>query len=335
MPQIAGMPNERAMIATWLVAPPLVVQKPRTRVAVDRGDVGGRQILGHQDGVLRDFDLLLLDPGEQAEDAPADIADVGGALAQQGIVEAFQLLGVAGEGFPPRIRGAGAAGDAVERQIDEVGVFEKFLVGVEDLRLGGVAHVPLQLLDLGAGLGQGGVELAALVGGCAAFLLHFDHVVAVLEDPADGETGGGRDAGDLVGVGRRRRGPVPPAPFGGGLRFLAGLLAAAVRYQGGQGRDRLVGVGAGRLDRDDIALLGGQAHDRDQGLGVDLVVAPDQLDLGTEGLRRRRPARRPAGRAVRRGSAGECRRTAPRLRVAAASATVIPAEPVLPLRLRP
>ena len=148
-------------------------------------------------------------------------------------------------------------------------------------------HVPLQFLDLGAGLGEGGVELAALVGGCAAFLVHLDHVVAVLEDPADGEAGGGRDAGDLVGVGRDgagRRG----RRFGGGLRFLAGLLAAAFRYQGGQGRDRLVGVGAGRLDRDDIALLGGQAHDRDQGLGVDLVVAPDQLNLGAEGLRRRR-----------------------------------------------
>ena len=287
MPQIAGMPNERAMIATWLVAPPLVVQKPRTRVAVDRGDVGGRQVLGDQDGVLRHFDPLLLDPGEQAQDPPADVADVGRALAEQGIVEAFQLLGVAGERLPPRIGGAGAAGYAVERQIDEVGVFEKLLVGVEDLRLGGVAHMPLQFLDLGAGLGKGGVELAALVGGCAAFLVHFDHVMAVLEDPADGEAGGGRDAGDLVGVGRdgagrfRRR-------CGGGLRLFAGLLAAAFRYQGSQGRDRLVGVGAGRLDRDDIALLGGQAHDRDQGLGVDLVVAPDQLNLGAEGLRRRR-----------------------------------------------
>ena len=176
--------------------------------AVDRGDVGGSQVFGDQDGVLRDFDLLLLDPGEQAEDAPADIADVGGALAQQGIVEAFQLLGVAGEGFAPGIGGAGAARYAVERQIDEVGVFEEFLVGVQDLRLGGVAHVPLQLFDLGAGLGQGGVELAALVGGGAALLVHFDHVVAVLEDLADGETGGGRDAGDLVGVGRRRRGLV-------------------------------------------------------------------------------------------------------------------------------
>ena len=49
--------------------------------AVDRGDVGGRQILGDQNGILRNFDLLLLDAGEQAEDTPADIADVGGALA--------------------------------------------------------------------------------------------------------------------------------------------------------------------------------------------------------------------------------------------------------------
>ena len=124
------------------------------------------------------------------------------------------------------------------------------------------------------------VELAALVGGCAAFLLHFDHVMAVLEDPADGEAGGGRDAGDLVGIGRDGAGRLPP-PFGGGLRCLAGLLAAALRYQGRQGGHGLVGVGAGRLHRDDIALLGGQAHDRDQGLGVDLVVAPDQLNLGS------------------------------------------------------
>ena len=110
--------------------------------------------------------------------------------------------------------------------------------------------------------------------------------------------------------------------FGGGLRFLAGLLAAAVRYQGSQGCYRLVGVGAGRLDRDDIALLGGQAHDRDQGLGVDLVVAPDQLDLGTEGLRRR--ASTAAGRACSpawfgRGMPSDAT-SAP---VAAASATVI------------
>ena len=175
-------------------------------LAVDRGDVGRRQILGHQDGVLRHFDPLLLDPGEQAQDPPADIADVGRALAEQGIVQAFQLLGVAGERLPPRIGGAGASGYAVERQIDKVGVLQKLLVGVEDLRLGGVAHMPLQFLDLGAGLGKGGVELAALVGGCAAFLLHFDHVMAVLEDPADREAGGGRDAGDLVGVGRHGAG---------------------------------------------------------------------------------------------------------------------------------
>ena len=71
------------------------------------------------------------------------------------------------------------------------------------------------------------------------------------------------------------------AVVGGGLRRFAGLLAAAFRYQGCQGRDRLVGVRAGRLHRDDFALLGGQAHDRDQGLGVYLVVAPEQLNLGS------------------------------------------------------
>ena len=169
---------------------------------VDRGDIGGGQVLGDQDGVLRDFDPLLLDPGEQAQDPPADVADVGGALAEQGIVEAFQLLGVAGEGFPPRIGGAGAARDAVERQIERSGSSRSSLWASRIFALEGSLHVPLQFLDLGAGLGQGGVELAALVGGCAAFLVHFDHVVAVLEDLADGETGRGRDAGDLVGVGR-------------------------------------------------------------------------------------------------------------------------------------
>ena len=170
-------------------------------LAVDRGDVGRGQILGHQDGVLRHFDPVLLHPGEETQDAPADIADVGGAFAEQGIVQAFQLLGVAGVRLPPCVRGAGASGNTVERQIEEVGVFEKLLVGVQDLRLGGVAHVPLQFLDLGARLGEGAVELAAFVGGGAAFLVHLDHVMAVLENPADGEAGGGRDAGDLVGIG--------------------------------------------------------------------------------------------------------------------------------------
>ena len=95
MPASAGMPSERARIATCEVAPPRVVQKPTTRVRSSAAVSDGvrssamRMVFGGYSGCAD------VGAGEQREHAQADVAHVVGALREQLVAQ---------RGEPVRVR---------------------------------------------------------------------------------------------------------------------------------------------------------------------------------------------------------------------------------------
>ena len=133
-PTAAGRPSARARIAACAVAEPWAVAIPRTssgsRPAASAGVSSPARTMPGSVGPGR---LLARDGGD---DAAPDVEHVGGALAQQRLVEPAVERGHLLGGVVPRALGGGAARDGLVGGLEQRLVVEQGEVGVEDRRLG-------------------------------------------------------------------------------------------------------------------------------------------------------------------------------------------------------
>lgn len=139
-------------MALWAVAPPRAVDAGDAR-RVEARHIRRADFVHHQDvGFVRFLDGF--DTAQLRQHTATDVAQVGGALGEQGVLQRFLLLG---GGFDHAHPGGFGAFTLLEAGVDVVGQFrvvEHFLVGDENLadRLGLAAFD--QALDIAAHIGQ-------------------------------------------------------------------------------------------------------------------------------------------------------------------------------------
>ena len=132
MPASAGMPSERARIATCDVAPPRVVQKPITRVRSSAAVSEGVRSSAIENRVRRILGRPFFTPGENPEHAQTDVAQIVRALREQSITQRRESIGVSRDRFLPAERRALSFGDRRIDDLEQIRIFEQLLVRGED-----------------------------------------------------------------------------------------------------------------------------------------------------------------------------------------------------------
>ncbi len=292
MPATAGRSSERARMATCEVAPPATVAEAQHLLGVELGGVRRGEVLGDQNGARRDPRLLHRRSGEDPQDAPAHVPQVDGTPGHDRVPELGQALRMGGVGPLPREGRALALGDGALGDVEQVGVLQELLVGGEDGRLLGIRlglQLRLKLLQLVLAPVHGVLELAALLARIRiADLRDPDLLPAQLVDLAHAEARRCGDAEEQVGViarGARRRGIGRVRLCGGrGLGGPAARVAEPRRQLRQDGRDGLLRVRPFGDHHHLVAEADLDPHDGDHALGVGLVLAPLEQDLGLETL---------------------------------------------------
>ena len=279
--------------------------------AIHAGGVGGREFLGHQNGVSRWLLPFRFRAGQQGQHPPAHVAQVVGAGRQQFVAQAGQPVGMSGESAMPGEFGALALGQRRMGDVQQVGVVQQFLMGGEDGGLVGGAltvQARLQGFQLHVGLIDRLVQPVALLLRIAlGGFVDLNLLMPDLEHFADRQPWRGGHTEQQVRVFRTRarggRGAGRNFDAGRGRRGFATFVAQPFPQQRGQRFDRCFGVvtlgGQGHF----VAVADFQTHDRDHALGVDRLIAFLDADLGLELLGEIGQHRRRAG--VQAGGVGD------------------------------
>jgi hypothetical protein len=104
---------------------------PRQHLARDIGDLHGAELVADQDGVGHVLDRRRGQLLQMGQDAATQIADVGGALAQVGIVHVVEHLRVLGDGLAQGTGRPVARADPREGPVDQGVALEHQAPGVE------------------------------------------------------------------------------------------------------------------------------------------------------------------------------------------------------------
>jgi hypothetical protein len=124
-------------MALWAVAPPRAVRMPATRAGSRRATSDGpTSSITRMYGCSGSLGVSI--PTQLRQHAPADVAQIGGALGEQRVLQRFLLFGRRFDHRHPRRFGAFALLEAGVDFIGQFRVVEHFLVGDENLadRLG-------------------------------------------------------------------------------------------------------------------------------------------------------------------------------------------------------
>ena len=246
---------------------PVRVQRRRRRGVELPHDEDRGRTLG-RDGVLG-----RAGSGQCGEHPLPHAADVLGARPQVGVVHRLELSAQRGEPVLPR-RGRGrAGGDAGGDRLDQAGVDEQGLVGLEDgaHRAGAPGGGTAQCGQLGECAGDGRVRAPLLLGRPARPVAGEVDRAAPHHRRAEGDvaarSGGGRHGHD------RRTG----RPGGRRGRLVGGPVAPGVRGQRPHRLGQRLGAGSGRLEAQPVALPDGERHEPGEAAGVDRTAARAQV----------------------------------------------------------
>lgn len=110
--------------------------KPQHLGRVEAGGLRGGQLLGNQDGLLRQIPGAVLDPEDQLEDPLANIRHIGGTLGQQWAAGLLEQCSGGESGAVPGEGRALALGQQTVGVFQQGRVFEQFLMGTKNLCLG-------------------------------------------------------------------------------------------------------------------------------------------------------------------------------------------------------
>ena len=122
---------------------------------------GRRQLLADQDAVVRVFQALLTGLLQIGEQAPAEVLDVGGTLAQVGVVHQFEAIDVLADHLAQGALGPLAGADDVDHLVTQGGVFQHHQVHVEQralFRAQLAGHLRRKVAHVRAHPFQGGIE---------------------------------------------------------------------------------------------------------------------------------------------------------------------------------
>ncbi|MDT4819210.1 hypothetical protein FQZ97_523240 [compost metagenome] len=213
---------------------------------IQGGGLRRGQLLGDEDGLLRQRQLLLRHAQHQSQHPPAHVPQVLRAFGQQPVVQPPEQRHGGLDGGLPGMAGALAPGDLRQGLIQQRGVLQQLLVGLEDAHLRAPRRPAAQGLQFLAGAGQRAVEALSLERRVGALLDHRDILLGYLhhlpecharrraDTPQDPRIDCvGRRYGGCLGARRRTR-----------RNGFVQRFTATGDDQLGQGGDRLPGIGA-------------------------------------------------------------------------------------------
>ena len=243
--------------------------KPEHLARIEPGGLGRGQLIGDQNGVVRQLQRLLVNTEDQLQHALADIIQIRRALSQQGIAQrAKHRRRCIGAGLPGKRR-AFARVNQRPGLIQQARVGQQFLMRLENLRLRLAAGGVAQMLQGHVGFDQGLAQRLPFAWRLGAELVDRERRFDDLHDLSQRRTGRGADTAQDVRhfccIGFDRCGRCH--------RF-----AAAFAQQACQRCDRCFGIFTFGADLHAVAMGRLQRHDCHQGFAVGLRLQLVQMN---------------------------------------------------------